>query len=85
MANSKDSLIAYMSAIYDGRHKESVRIVTNIINKTIDKEDLIKCFRLRIDAANEDGDYDLVVRDCQGLIQLGFDFDEDIHLSLIKL
>ncbi|CAF0975607.1 unnamed protein product [Adineta steineri] len=84
MANSTDSLIVYMSAIRDGRHKDAVKIVTNIINKTIDKEDLIECFRLRIDAANEDGDYDLVVRDCQELIQLGFNFVEDTHLSLIK-
>ncbi|CAF3719074.1 unnamed protein product [Rotaria sp. Silwood1] len=83
MSNSKEPLVLYLSAVQQNRYNDVVKILTNVINKTKDKDDLLVCLQSRIEAAYRAGNYNQIVKDFKELQNLGFNFDENKQLILI--
>ncbi|CAF1211509.1 unnamed protein product [Rotaria sordida] len=80
MSNSKEPLALYILAVRQKRHNDAVQVLTDVINTTTDKNDLLEYLQSRIESAYCDENYNQILKDCKELQNLGFHFDENKQL-----
>ncbi|CAF4109006.1 unnamed protein product [Rotaria sordida] len=83
MSNSKEPLALYILAVRQKRHNDAVQVLTDVINTTTNKNDLLEYLQSRIESAYCDENYNQILKDCKELQDLGFNFDENKQLLLI--
>ncbi|CAM4957752.1 unnamed protein product [Rotaria socialis] len=88
MSNDNDSentLKAYMFARENEKYRDGIKILTNIIDKSTDKNEIILYLKHRIRDAFELEDFKMVIQDCQKLNDVGYELDDDKRLLMLLL
>ncbi|CAM4986447.1 unnamed protein product [Rotaria socialis] len=86
MSNDNDSentLKAYMFARENEKYHDGIKILTNIIDKSTDKNEIILYLKHRIRDAFELEDFKMVIQDCQKLNDVGYELDDDKRLLML--